>query len=108
MYPNGFVNAHLSTEPEKQSDKHLLYASKTKVRTTRMSHGRINILLCSFKSYLCQCRSMTSAFIKFNIAWRIFSLDYMHFVERASKHMPLVFSMRSQSGASDTALSTFE
>ena len=29
MYPNGFVNVHLSTEREKQLDKHLLYASKT-------------------------------------------------------------------------------
>ena len=29
MYPNGFVNAYLSTERENQTDKHLLYASKT-------------------------------------------------------------------------------
>ena len=91
MYQNGVVNAHLSTEREKQHDKYLLYASKMKVRTTRMSHGRINILLCSYKSSLRQCRSITCAFIKRNIARRIFSLYYMYFVERASKHVPLLF-----------------
>ena len=29
MHPNGFENAHLFTEREKQYDKHLFYASKT-------------------------------------------------------------------------------
>ena len=74
MYQNGFVNAHLSSEREKQLDKHLLYASKMKVHTTRMSHGRISILLCSYKSYLRQCKSIICAFIKRNIAWCIVSL----------------------------------
>ena len=47
-------------------------------------HGRSSILLCSFKIYLRQCRSITGAFIKCNIAWRIFSLDYMYFAERVT------------------------
>ena len=77
--------------------KHLLYASMTKVRTPIMSH------------YFAVPFTSTSAFIKRNIAWRIFPWTTCTSLSELKSIYHIYFELcHIMSVVSDSALSTFE